>query len=113
MPGVHPVIEQQPKCGKCRNRHHPDMRCWKPPYSDQVTAALLDGVSRTCWMCRGPATEADHIKARSLGGSDALDNLRPACRSCNARRGTRENPFAPEDPTPPAGVPLSERFRTT
>lgn len=27
--------------------------------------------------------QVDHIKAFSLGGEDSIDNLLPACRSCN------------------------------
>lgn len=101
---------QQPKCPRCHHRHRPDLACWKGGYRDQLTALVLAG-SRTCWICRGPATTADHIQPRSLGGSDELDNLRPACRTCNSRRGTDPNPFTVEDPTPPAGVALSPRWR--
>ena len=27
--------------------------------------------------------EAAHVQAKSLGGSDRLDNLRPTCKECN------------------------------
>lgn len=69
--------------------------------------------SRTCWICRGTATTADHILARSRGGDDQPENLRPACGPCNSARGTRENPFTAEEPVPPAGVQLSPRWRRT
>lgn len=42
-----------------------------------------------CWMCADPAVEWDHVKPLSCGGSHCLANLRPACRSCNARKGNR------------------------
>jgi 5-methylcytosine-specific restriction endonuclease McrA len=102
--------EQQPRCARCRHRHLPGLPCWKGPYRDETTAMVL-AVSSTCWICRGTATTADHITPRSLGGDDQLANLRPACRSCNSSRGTAPNPFTTEDPTPPAGVPLSPRWQ--
>lgn len=102
--------EQQPGCVRCHHRHRPDLPCWKGKHRDDCTAAVLL-VSRTCWICRGPATTADHITPRSLGGSDDLDNLRPACKRCNSSRGTSPNPFPAEDPTPPSGVALSPRWR--
>ena len=45
-----------------------------------------------CGICgEGPRIDdpwvADHIKPRVHGGSDELDNLRAAHRSCNGRRG--------------------------
>ena len=43
-----------------------------------------------CWMCGiAGATEEDHVKPLSAGGSHTLSNLRPVCKSCNAsKRGT-------------------------
>lgn len=99
------------RCPRCRHRHRPDLPCWKGKYRDDLTAALLRQ-SAICWICRGPATTADHLTPRSSGGGDEPENLRPACQPCNARRGTSDNPFEPEDPTEAAGVPLSERWRT-
>lgn len=42
-----------------------------------------------CAYCRGPATSVDHVWSRSRGGSDHPNNLVPACRTCNATKGTR------------------------
>ncbi|ANA86646.1 HNH endonuclease [Gordonia phage ClubL] len=44
-----------------------------------------------CWMCGSvPAViEMDHVKPVSRGGCHIIANLRPACRSCNARKGNR------------------------
>lgn len=42
-----------------------------------------------CWMCSAPATQADHVKPISRGGSHMLANLRPSCASCNARKRDR------------------------
>ncbi|WP_425274469.1 HNH endonuclease [Streptomyces flavidovirens] len=41
-----------------------------------------------CHICRvALATTADHIIPLSRGGSNAMDNLRPACGPCNYSRG--------------------------
>jgi len=42
-----------------------------------------------CHRCGQPAESVDHIVPHALGGSDELDNLRPACLSCNAKDGAR------------------------
>ena len=36
-----------------------------------------------CWMCGAEATEIDHVKPLSAGGSNWPANLRPACHPCN------------------------------
>lgn len=36
------------------------------------------------------ATERDHVLPLARGGSDFIDNIRPACRSCNARKHARD-----------------------
>lgn len=40
-----------------------------------------------CHWCGKPATEADHLIERDLGGSDEIENLVPSCKPCNSRRG--------------------------
>lgn len=43
-----------------------------------------------CWMCGiEGATQEDHVKPISKGGSHCLANLRPICHSCNASKGGR------------------------
>lgn len=40
-----------------------------------------------CWMCGiADATEEDHVKPISKGGSHCLSNLRPVCKKCNATK---------------------------
>ena len=39
------------------------------------------------WCKRVAATDADHLVPYDAGGSDELDNLVPACKSCNSKRG--------------------------
>jgi 5-methylcytosine-specific restriction endonuclease McrA len=63
-----------------------------------------------CWMCGiDGATQEDHVKPITKGGSHCLANLRPICHSCNASKGGRW-PLAPADlaanflhPTPRPG----------
>jgi 5-methylcytosine-specific restriction endonuclease McrA len=48
-----------------------------------------------CWICHATDTalEVDHVKPLSAGGAHMLANIRPACRSCNAKKSKRW-PFA-------------------
>lgn len=39
-----------------------------------------------CWVCGSSGDEVDHVKPLNKGGAHALCNLRPICRSCNARK---------------------------
>jgi 5-methylcytosine-specific restriction endonuclease McrA len=40
-----------------------------------------------CWMCGiADATEEDHVKPISTGGSHCLSNLRPICKRCNTTK---------------------------
>jgi 5-methylcytosine-specific restriction endonuclease McrA len=48
---------------------------------------VLEGNPLCHWCRRTPATCADHLVEYDAGGSDDLDNLVPACKSCNSRRG--------------------------
>lgn len=56
-----------------------------------VALAMRDG--NTCYLCGQPADtddpfEIEHVKPRSAGGTDDLDNLALAHRSCNRTKGT-------------------------
>jgi 5-methylcytosine-specific restriction endonuclease McrA len=42
-----------------------------------------------CWCCRGEWSEIDHVKPITKGGAHLLCNLRPICRSCNAKKNNR------------------------
>jgi len=49
--------------------------------------ALLGQCGNVCAYCRGPGPlEADHRVPLSRGGTNFIDNLLPACRSCNGRK---------------------------
>lgn len=60
---------------------------------DKLRLACLD---RDGWVCQdcgkdlaGDDATADHIIPKSMGGHDALDNLRALCRRCNGIRQDR------------------------
>ncbi|WP_081288711.1 HNH endonuclease [Mycolicibacterium conceptionense] len=44
--------------------------------------------------CTGVATQIDHIIGWADGGTNSLDNLRGACRPCNAKRGSEQGHLA-------------------
>jgi 5-methylcytosine-specific restriction endonuclease McrA len=41
---------------------------------------------RVCHVCGGIATDIDHIIPIAAGGTNSLENLRPACARCNRGR---------------------------
>lgn len=64
---------------------------WNGRRATAFTAAVLAEYGTTCHLCLKPgATTADHLVARSRGGSRYdLANARPAHLTCNSRRGNR------------------------
>ncbi|MEG4023011.1 HNH endonuclease [Microcoleus sp. S13C4] len=52
---------------------------------------LIDDYGHNCWWCGKclPKNQLtiEHLRPKSLGGSDCLENLRLACLSCNQSRG--------------------------
>lgn len=60
----------------------------KGKHTEAEWDALKDVCGNCCLGCSsaGPL-ETDHIQPIYLGGSDALDNIQPLCRSCNAKKG--------------------------
>ena len=61
----------------------------------RARATILAGSPLCHWCGTNPATEADHLIEHDRGGTDNIDNLVPACKPCNAKRGqaylTRRN----------------------
>ena len=59
-----------------------------------VFAALVLRDGAVCYLCNESGWDSDdpfeieHVKPRSAGGSDAMENLALAHRSCNQRKGT-------------------------
>ena len=56
-----------------------------PPGWPALRAACLARDSWTCQACGAPATDADHVIPRALGGPDTLENLRALCGPCHHR----------------------------
>lgn len=71
----------------------PDARERKP-IPGCVRAEVWDKTDGACWYC-GRQTNpfrdftVDHVYPVALGGTDDIDNLVPACRSCNSAKGCR------------------------
>lgn len=61
--------------------------------SSELTALVIATYGNACHLrlpgCTRVATTKDHIVPYSLGGDDSIENFRPACRSCNSKRGNR------------------------
>jgi 5-methylcytosine-specific restriction endonuclease McrA len=78
-------------CPRCKRRHLVELPCWAGRYAQVVRELVLEMKGTTCWLCGRPgATTADHVKPRSRGGTDALDNLAPAHAFCNTGRGAAD-----------------------
>ena len=60
----------------------------RTPQYNQARKQLL-AHNPTCHWCGQPATEADHLIEHDAGGTDTIDNLVPACKPCNSRRGQK------------------------
>jgi 5-methylcytosine-specific restriction endonuclease McrA len=67
----------------------------KMPISDELKQAIRECANYVCEYCHSPewlsanrltVDHVDHVVPKSLGGSDALDNLALACCRCNERR---------------------------
>lgn len=62
-------------------------------YTENAKTIVANAHAGVCGICGKPFDNpadppvADHIVPRVAGGSDELDNLRAAHRSCNGRRG--------------------------
>lgn len=57
----------------------------------ELAKAIIDKHGFKCFYCKKDLTEFeeygfDHVLARSAGGKDTLDNLVPACKSCNGSK---------------------------
>jgi 5-methylcytosine-specific restriction endonuclease McrA len=66
----------------------------------RLSAAVLRRDRHVCRYCGGHATTADHIVPKSKGGTDSMNNLVAACRSCNGSKGDRDAPKPIEQPRP-------------
>jgi hypothetical protein len=65
----------------------------------EIREYLLEKWGRKCIYCdaKNIPLQIDHIVPRSLGGSDRVDNLTLACKSCNQKKGSLSlEVFAPK-----------------
>src|SRR5262245_27418176 len=51
---------------------------------------ILARDSGLCRVCGAPARMVDHVKPKSLGGTDDEANLRAICKPCHARKTGKE-----------------------
>jgi len=58
-------------------------------FSPGEWTAMLDFYERCCLCCGADGVTVDHVVPLSKGGSNALENIQPLCRSCNCRKGTK------------------------
>jgi 5-methylcytosine-specific restriction endonuclease McrA len=92
-------------CSRCRHRHLPDLPCWNGDRVPRFRALVFATYGTDCWLCGGPGADTvDHVQARAMGGTDALQNLRPAHAFCNTGRG------AAPIPTPTTTMTTTDRW---
>lgn len=58
------------------------------PFTPEQLRQRMAYWGNRCWICQGPHEAVDHVKPLTKGGPHMLANLRPICRSCNARKGS-------------------------
>lgn len=111
MPIAAPKLCSYPGCkcvsepGTCRCVQHPyPKREWKPHYERfgeygarwrklRKVALVRDNYLCVPCMAEGritPAQEVDHIKPKSAGGRDNIDNLQSICKACHAKKSQQE-----------------------
>lgn len=63
-------------------------------FTDEQWFALCERHGNRCLACGSQSPLcADHVIPLSKGGSSAIENIQPLCRSCNSRKGTRETDY--------------------
>lgn len=64
------------------------MTGWNGRKIARLAAAVFAERGRVCHLCGAPGADTlDHLVPRSMGGTDELENLAPAHKSCNSSRG--------------------------
>ena len=69
---------------------------------EQAVRGRVEVWGERCWMCGKPWECIDHVIPVKRGGTNWPANLRPACRSCNARKSSKSH----------LGIPTYKRRRT-
>lgn len=73
---------------------------WNGVQSARLAPLVVQTYGAVCYLCGGGIDLAaprrspmglslDHVRPRSLGGSDEIDNLRPVHFRCNLKKGNR------------------------
>ena len=68
------------------------MSGWGGRKIPRLRSLVIQTYGRTCHLCHQPIlgqVSIDHVIPRSEGGTDDIENLRPACLACNVKRGTK------------------------
>ena len=82
-----------PPCSRCQHRHLLSLPCWGGRTVPRLRALVLTTYGDRCVHCGlSGARSVEHVQPRSMGGTDALANLRPAHLACNISRGTDPMP---------------------
>ncbi|WP_026118987.1 HNH endonuclease [Nocardiopsis ganjiahuensis] len=81
------------RCGRCeaarqqlRDQQRGSSAARGLGYQHRKLRDIVLADSPPCHWCPAPATTADHLVPRSLGGLTTLDNYVPSCRPCNLSR---------------------------
>lgn len=82
---------------------HGSTRAWRV-----LRAHVLALAGHRCQQCGATATHADHVIARSAGGTDCMSNLQALCGPCNLRKADGVA-RAPRTTTPADTRPSSAR----
>lgn len=76
-----------------RRAHNQNRRARKKNAAGYFTAdqnaARVDYYGGCCWRCLGPYEAIDHVIPLAKGGTNWPANLRPICRSCNSKKGSK------------------------
>jgi hypothetical protein len=73
-----------------------------------MLALVVETYGAQCVHCHKPGADTvEHVHPRSRCGTDAIENLRPAHRQCNSKRGTRAMPGYGAQATVVMGPPRS------
>lgn len=60
------------------------------PIPAEAWRELQDAYLGSCAYCfTAPSVAQDHIVPLSRGGAHTIDNIAPACKSCNSSKGAR------------------------
>ncbi len=72
-----------------RQVSHPKARVSPESRNSRFAFWGSDETASRCYICGGPGREVDHVIPLANGGRHMPANIRPACRSCNSRKGNR------------------------